>query len=471
MADDRPDSAEAPGRPDREDEEAEVLSGLLTRFRNFLFSPGPGRLSDTDLSRQVRNIMQQTQDIRPRATARRTPIWGPIPLRALGWAALVLLSLGLALWHLPISYHSKPTDSIEPGDVLGCRPGSPLLAQEANRVGILECGRLLASVTYRSADPDGESIALIAEGQSPLGYLFPDGSTVYMVLSDGDMARVETPVLVVSAGDEIAVAGPTPATVLFEQQAVTLPSPGHYRVEGAGHIQAVDSGTSLPRLEADTPVIAISPSSLLAAVTYGAGPPAAPAVVLSPRGATFSQTPEVVWTGSSSDIYTVSVVSADPDAAIGPPHLGPTLVRTAEVAWRDLGWPPLPRNSSWKMRITRDGAVVSDAANQFHVLSAQADGELSAKLAAAERLLPQGNARDFARMSILMTHEPPCAAEARRIAMDIRRRAAAPENLILLKALEHTSAQLELSEAARQAGQRIREVLTAQAAAATEETP
>jgi hypothetical protein len=458
MADSHPDSPATPEPPDREHEESEGLAVLLKRFRHFLFAPGPDRLSKAGLDLQVQDMLQRTRDVRPRAAARRTAIWGPIPLRALGLAALVLLSVGLALWHLPFGLRSKPT--------------SYSVAASANRVGILGCARLLATATYRSVDPRSESIALLAEGSRALGYLFPEGATVDVVRTDGESARVQTPVLVVSPGDELAVTGPNPATVLFERQVVILPSPGDYRVKEDGHIEAAAGGASPPRLEAGMPAIAISPSSLLAAVTYGAeSPPAAPAVVLSPRGATFSQTPEVVWTGSGTDMYTVSVISAEPAAARMPPHLGPSPVRAAEVAWRDLGWPPLPRDTSWKMRITRDGVVVSDTANQFHVLSARAAEALSAKLAAVERLLPQGDARDFARMSILMTHEPPCAAEARRIAMDIRRRAAAPENLILLKALEHTSAQLELSEAARQAGQRIREVLTAQAAAATEETP
>ena len=416
-----------------------ILTGLLHRFRHYLFTPPCPQIDKEELAREADRFLERANAVRPLSNYRdqtakskyfvfKWPWPFPemsFPVPAMALAAGLCLLLGGGYWILRSS----------------TGPGIIQMAV-LNETGMFPTTS--EHMTFRGQP--GEPLPLYDPANSPVAYLFDTTGQVSVTRATNLQARVSAACFLIQTND-IITAGPRSFAIIIHTNAVYfLSNAANYRITGNGII--MDGRGKPPVPETQIAGLIMSPIDLLAPAVCAPDlsvQPDAPAAVLSPRGATYSQTPDVVWLGSDRETYEVGIQPLSTGADVPALVFKPQQVHGCVLHWADTGWPPLPRSSSWQVVIRRSDTIVSDQENRFAVLTPDSAERLTHKLAEIDRLLPSGHAQAFVKAVLMLNADPSCAAEARLLA--IRLSTKAPKNIVYLKLIQHAYARMGFQKA------------------------
>ena len=446
-------------RPDPASEQDErILTELFSRHKEFLFAPEPPTLDEVELAQCVEKLMEITREVRPAADPEKTDkpgkwTWMPFnvspPLLALA-ASLVLVFGGL-VW-IGVQKAAPVASKMEP---------EPAPAgQEMVVAALMRHANVLGLIVPR--DRSADSIPLFMRHYPPVAYLFTSDTNFILLRVDGDTPttqQVATTAFALFDGDVILAPPDAQGVVVHPGRVTPLTEAGRYRLVADGQVFSFSEEKPLPGVL--LPGI-LSPEALLAEDNAVVNPMQdADWIVLSPAGNTLSPTPPLVWMSLGDDrdegACEVSLESVD---GSGADPMGPVAAIGGRLDWSQTGWKPLPRGSSWRVVLRRDGQTVSDSGNVFQVLSDEEARGLDARLKDGRDLL--GNIRPaslFAQASALLLNQPACAAEARLIAQQLR--ADAKANVLYLCLMRRAYVEMGLPKQALEVGGHIRNLLNA----------
>lgn len=284
--------------------------------------------------------------------------------------------------------------------------------------------------------------AEITGDQGPaVGYLMDlKGSVV--ILRSGSNTATGASCIPLEKGDVVSLGGDGSATVLLPDRAYVIHKAGRYRIAEADVVEVKDVGETAvdpvlgtrgsPLLGGATEQVVMPPKMLFAAIK----PPVMRAVsnteVISPCGLTLSTTPDLVWTGNETNEYAVQVVPIVP----GKEGNSLPMVKVAgcKLNWARTGWPSLRRDESYRVVIVWQGEVLTDAGHVFLVADAEVADKMTQKVAAIEKALPAGRARELAKASLLTNPDYCFYAEARLIVVSLLK--GDPNNPIYLRLMQ-----------------------------------
>ncbi len=462
------------------------LPALLSAHRDFLFAPDPHDLSKTELQAQVRSAMDQTRSIRP-SRNRFTAVFVH-PAVALALAAGICIALGI-WWFQPFAKRTpqRAPWSDLPANTIGLilpekLPAADIHAKFPSLVlgivpdihGFLPMASLLSRLVFRGGDHAMESdIPLFDPANPPVAYLFRNEADV-RITRDPDIAiHVQSPCIPLTTNDRATIAGRMPAIMLFPTRIVRLDHPGEYRIGPDGAILHESGPHRQPREQVfSAPPLVLPPDQLLGPASIAKRPDSpslrSPAFILSPIAHTYSQTPDIIWIGNDTDTLELTLdplaplqSTTEPAPAQPSPPSSPartTQVKGGLLTWAETGWPPLPRATAWQITLRHHTREIAAAA--INILP-EADAQtLQARLDEAHHLIPEGHPRLFAEASILLQNSPPCAAEARSLAMRLWHAPGGESNLVYMKLVQQAYARMGLPIAVQQMRRRIHVELT-----------
>ncbi len=431
----RPPPPETPPPVQEPPSDPEPIEGLLSRCKDYLFGTEPEELSEQQLQELVRLAMKKTRTMRPPARRQRLsggkkPIFFPNH-RFLAIAAVICLAVGVFFW--------------------AYKDGAPSDEAHGNISGIFGLSPLAQMDVFRSTYPDYPAIPPLFEPDNPpVAYLFRNNADVRVARGDTVDESLLTTSSVLLHEDLVFVSGKLPAIVVFPFAVTLIETPGNYRIDGkTGQVRNESNHQPLPtnRVDADQPLV-IPPAQLLASLPPPSALPhsQAAAHILSPKDATYSQNPDIVWIPTPEKPLEIVLMPLPGDETATEPGAERTVRGQAgRLAWSETGWDPLPRGSNWRLSLRRDDTVIATAS--FRVLSEPESATIEHRLDAARRLIPEGMARTFSEASILLENRPSCAAEARLLAMRLWQSPRSEDNLIYLKLIERAYNRMAMPQA------------------------
>ncbi len=441
--------------PDRDER---LLSEMLDKYGSYLFSEDPPPLSRDMLSRQVGQAIAKTRRLRPQRKAVRPMgrILDYLTAHPVGLAvaASVCILLGVVLIrNMPVLIDDVGVQMV----------ALDMSAFRENTVGLVLPSVLPPPLVFRdpvTAWPEGRT--LFDPESPPVAYLFRYDATVTVERRPLPILNIVTGCFVLMPGDILELLDRPPAIILLPEGLFKLNEPGAYRIASDTKLVRVSDGTEIPKMAVDMHSMIISPDVLLGQVELRDPDmepiPVGPVMLLSPWGHVLSTAPDIIWSGNEIDVFTLEAVPIadlphDAEVENGKgitalSRLRPQNVQGGRVSWSVTGWPALPRDSAWRVTLSRDHQEV--ASSTFRILPEQKAIDLQGQLQRLEDLLPEGPALTFAQASALLNHRPSCAAEARELTMALLRSPQSGDNLAYWKLLEHIYAVMSLPEGLRQ---------------------
>jgi hypothetical protein len=287
---------------------------------------------------------------------------------------------------------------------------------------------------------------------------------------EGKRTLVRQPCYCLTAGDTLLTTAESQCSVLSREGAFTLDSGKSAAFDG----DSIDVGTG--RVQPDWPLsdkdviqVAMLPAELIGAKEPPQLRGAGKFTMLSPRGHTYSDTPEFIWHRPSSDDYTLTVTDSDDQTVLTfQPQNG------YHFPWSEPGQAPLTRGATYKVQLTRkespivlvnkvlvNNVLVGAAAllphlpkpQEFHVLGQYHASRLEHILMAIDQATADDIARLYIHATILLQAPWQCYAEARMIAVSLVNHN--PQSRLYLYLLRACYAKLGMAEGFRQASQQI----------------
>ena len=334
----------------------------------------------------------------------------------------------------------------------------------------LPCQNLGVAAMARLASACGlclASLALLSGHTCALGQPIESRTVAYLLDSTGtiEVQRGGTPMAVtgtclpLEVGDSVFAAEESSATVVFPLGAYVLAGPGRFhitaqsvnRTESEGNDNKVrpalgsrGSDNALMQIAAEQ--LIQPPPKLFAAVKPPLMRDTAGLEVLSPRGAVWTTTPEIITTGNTNQEYAV-VVSTLTRGHSWKSASKSCSVTGYQVAWKDAQWPALERGVAYQIEILRDGESLTGEDQTFRVLDAEAAEILQKQIHIIDRSVPNGCANLLLKASLLSRSDWKCFSEARRLAVELRRHD--PDNPVYLILLQQCYVGLGLWEGYR----------------------
>jgi hypothetical protein len=309
------------------------------------------------------------------------------------------------------------------------------------------------------------------EPESGKGYLLDAKGEVVLTRS-GQQIKSSSACAAIRVGDVLSLGADGAATVLFPEGAYLIKGPRTFRVSD-GRIVRVTAGidaevqpalairgTNSAVLHFGSDDLVMPPAGLLFAgkplvMRQQKGLPTA-TIVLSPRSATLSRTPELVWAGDNTADYSVSV-SARNERREGKSSFPEAKVKGCRLKWAQTGWPPLAREAAYEVIIREgDRYVLFDEEQTFWLLDEKKAESLNSRLADIDKALPKGQANLFVKANLLAAEKWGCYAEARLLAKELIDQE--PENLYYLKLWQHCYAKLGILQGVEAIDKKIKEL-------------
>jgi len=311
---------------------------------------------------------------------------------------------------------------------------------------------LVAVPVWRSQHTDlvavPTEVHFCAASQGATGYVLGIQGDVILD-REGKRTLVTQPCYCLTAGDTLLTNAESQCSVLSGEGAFTLGSGKSAAFDGA----SIDVGTGRvqpewPLSDKDVIQIAMLPTELIGAKEPPQLRGAGKFTMLSPHGRTYSDTPEFIWHGPSSDDYTVTVTdSGDRTVLAFQPQNG------YRFAWSETGQAPLTRGATYKVQLTRDETFLLPEPQEFHVLGQDHAPRLEHILMAIDQTSADETARLYVRATILLQAPWQCYAEARMIAVTLVKHN--PDSRLYLYLLRACYTKLGIAEGFRQASQQI----------------
>ena len=287
----------------------------------------------------------------------------------------------------------------------------------------------------------GEPPVTSTEAITAIGYLM-DVKGQVGVLRGGTKLSISLSCIHLQIDDIISLGGEGHATVLLPDRAYVINKAGKYRIAEVDVVEVKENSETTvdpvlgtrgnPLLGRVSEQVVLPPKVLFAAVKPPVMRTVSKIEVLSPSGLTLNTTPDLVWTGSETNEYAVQIMPIE--AAMTNAAFPPINITGCKLKWSQTGWPSIKRDKSYRVVLSQQGEVLTDASHTFHVADAAAAQKMEPKIAAIEKDLPAGIGREMVEANLMANPEYGYYAEARLIVVGLLKKD--PQNPIYLRLMQ-----------------------------------